>query len=269
MTDQRCLYPGDRNEALLSYLYGEGTLAERADFETHVSTCERCRSEVVDLRGVRSSLAEWVPPEPVRVFSFDGPSRPGAGRRVLTTLSAVPIWAQVAAAVLVMGVAAGVANLDVRYDANGLRIRTGWRTVPPPPVASQPSSDAPWRSELTALEDRLRSDLRPQAPAPVTVASTSSASGSPNVSAAANGDLLRRVRALVEESERREQRELALRLAEAMRELNAQRQADLTKIDRSIGAMQNNTGLEILRTRETINNINNYLVRTSSQQRPQ
>ena len=54
-----------------------------------------------------------------------------------------------------------------------------------------------------------------------------------------------------------------------MRELNAQRQADLVKIDRSIGAMQNNTGLEILRTRETINNINNYLVRTSSQQRPQ
>ena len=80
---------------------------------------------------------------------------------------------------------------------------------------------------------------------------------------------MRRVRAMVDDSERRQERELALRLAEAMRELNAQRQADLVKIDRSIGAMQNNTGLEILRTRETINNINNYLVRTSSQQRPQ
>ena len=42
----------------------------------------------------------------------------------------------------------------------------------------------------------------------------------------------------------------------------------ITEIDRSIGAMQNSTGLEILRTRETINNINNYIVRTSSQ-RPQ
>jgi hypothetical protein len=76
------------------------------------------------------------------------------------------------------------------------------------------------------------------------------------------------VRALVEESERRQQRELALRLGEALRDVSAQRQSDLARIDRSIGAMQNSTGLEILRTRETINDINNYIVRTSSQ-RPQ
>ena len=45
---------------------------------------------------------------------------------------------------------------------------------------------------------------------------------------------MRRVRALLEESEKRQQRELALRVAEVLRDVNAQRQADLMKIDRSL-----------------------------------
>ena len=38
----------------------------------------------------------------------------------------IPAWAQAAAAVLLLGVAAGLANLDIRYDGEGLRVRTGW-----------------------------------------------------------------------------------------------------------------------------------------------
>ena len=77
---------------------------------------------------------------------------------------------------------------------------------------------------------------------------------------------LRRVRAVVDESERRQQRELALRLAEAIREVNAQRQADLVRIDRNIGAMQNNTGREMLRQR---NEMLNYVSVRTAQQKPQ
>jgi hypothetical protein len=103
---------------------------------------------------------------------------------------------------------------------------------------------------LTALEQRLRADL-------------SQPSASAAAAGSSNGEALRRVRTLVDESERRQQTELALRLAEAMREVNAQRQADLVRIDRNIGAMQNNTGREMLRQR---NEMLNYVsLRTASQ----
>ncbi len=71
---------------------------------------------------------------------------------------------------------------------------------------------------------------------------------------------------LVDESERRQQSELALRLGEAMREMNAQRQADLVGIDRNIGTMQNTTGRELLRQR---NYMLNYVTLRTAGQRPQ
>jgi len=89
------------------------------------------------------------------------------------------------------------------------------------------------------------------------------APASPSVT---SNETLRRVRALVDERERRQQRELALRLAEAIRDINAQRQADLVRIDRNIGAMQNNTGREMLRQR---NEMLNYVSLRTSSQRPQ
>ena len=61
---------------------------------------------------------------------------------------------------------------------------------------------------------------------------------------------MRRVRALIDESERRQQRELALRVAEVVRDVNAQRQADLVKIDRSLGFIQNSTSASMMKQRE-------------------
>ena len=180
----------------------------------------------------------------------------------------IPAWAEVAVAMLCFGVGAALANLDVRYDSHGLQVRTGWSTAAPVTVAEtgQPAvaasrDDAPWRAELTALEQRLRADLR-QPPTNVTNVTANPA----NPVNAVNPELLRRVRALVDESERRQQTELALRLAEAVREENAQRQADLVRIDRSIGAMQNNTGREMLRQR---NEMLNYVSLRTASQRPQ
>src|SRR6185503_12201003 len=42
----------------------------------------------------------------------------------------LPVWAQTAAALLFLGVSAGIANLDVHYDQSGLSIRTGWSRSP-------------------------------------------------------------------------------------------------------------------------------------------
>jgi putative zinc finger protein len=273
MTENICRYSGNRDQAIVSYLYSEDggfDPAERAAFDAHLAICERCRSELAAFEEVRRSLGRWSPPEPARLrsrdlLSFDAGSRrpPPVSRGFWRE---IPAWAQVGAALLCLGVGAGMANLTVRYDANGLELRTGWSAGPWAPVARDsqpvagtvggPGNDVPWRADLTALEQRLRADLRQPPPAVVTAATTGTS---------INNDALRRVRALVDESERRQQRELALRLAEAVSEMNAQRQADLVRIDRNIGAMQNNTGREMLRQR---NEMLNYVsLRTAS--RPQ
>ena len=66
---------------------------------------------------------------------------------------------------------------------------------------------------------------------------------------------MRRVRQLMQESERRQESELALRMAEAVRELQMQRQADLVKIDHTLGLIQNRTGMEVMRTQRQMNSL--------------
>ena len=282
MAENICRYSGDRDQAIVSYLYGDDggfDVAERAAFDAHVATCDRCRAELAAFEGVRTTLGAWSPPE---FPSISLPRRSSASSPSGGGWRDIPAWAQVAAAMLFVGVGAAIANLDVRYDANGLQVRTGWSTAveapavqPNQPIARTgqgPIVEAPWRAELTALEQRLRADLR-QAPGPGNPgnpanpgnnAANGAAPGNPtNV---ISNETLRRVRVLVDESERRQQRELALRLAEAIRDINAQRQADLVRIDRNIGAMQNNTGREMLRQR---NEMLNYVSLRTASQRPQ
>ena len=128
MTDSSfCGYDGDRESALIACLYDDGTDGpERALFEAHLFTCAICREELAALRGVRSQLARWAPPEPA-IGTIRNPqpaiSNP---QSAMPWWRQVPAWAQVAAALLFLGVSAAIANLDVRYDASGLNVRTGW-----------------------------------------------------------------------------------------------------------------------------------------------
>ena len=65
MTDSVCGYPGDRDEALVTYLYDDGDAdAARAMFEAHLMTCAQCSEDLAALRGVRAQLGRWNPPEP-------------------------------------------------------------------------------------------------------------------------------------------------------------------------------------------------------------
>jgi hypothetical protein len=76
--------------------------------------------------------------------------------------------------------------------------------------------------------------------------------------------VLQRVRALLTESEQRQQREMSIRLAQVLRDVDMQRRMDLARIEDTFGQMQGVTGAELLQQREVIN----YLRRVSSQ-RPQ
>jgi len=274
-----CTYLDDRDETLIAYLYDDIDAATRATFEAHVSSCAACRAELDGLRGVRRQLAAWAPPE--RQAVADSQQSPDNGQQFprLSTVNSrlptvdsrrtsgkqwlpdVPAWAQVAAAILIVGVAAGIANLDIRYDANGLSIRTGWSTAAAPArtdtVANSVATTVT-RAELVALEQRLRDEVRTLQAGAHAVAATDAQP----VRASADGDLMRRVRTMLDEGEKRQQRELALRVGEVLRDVSAQRQADLVRIDRSLGLVENNLGVEVLKQRERVN----YLLRANQRQ---
>ena len=67
------------------------------------------------------------------------------------------------------------------------------------------------------------------------------------------------MRALVAESEQRQQRELALRMGQVVREVDPQRRADLVRIEQNMGQLEGATGQTADSLREQIN----YLVRVS------
>jgi hypothetical protein len=264
MKDERnmlemCTYSG-RDDLLVAYLYDDIEPADRATFNAHLARCGRCSHELDELRGVRTTLSVWTPPEPVlhhqpRATSPAARSIISEPRATPRSWHDVPAWAQVAAAVLLLGVSAGIANIEVRRDTTGWTVSTGWwksssivskNSAPPEAPAA-----APWRADLVALEQQLRNEFHAVAPRAVPAAATIS-----------DADLQRRVRSILEESERRQERELALRVAEVMKDVNAQRQADLVKIDRSLGFIQSSTYGEQMKQREVVN----YLLKVSQKQ---
>jgi len=253
MTDTTCTYTGNRDDALIAYLYEEIDPVILAAFDAHLASCARCRSDLADLRGVRAGLAQWAPPEPAfKVSSLQSP--------VPSRWREIPAWAQVAAALLVLGVSAGIANVNVHYGADGLTVRTGWSSraeAPSPPSGAKADAKAePWRADLTALEQQMRSEIRAASLANASAAPAARTASAP----ASDADLVRRIRAL-EDGSKQQQREFQLQLATALRDVNAQRRADLVRIDQNLGLIQNNTGIEVAKQREMLN----YLVRASSQ----
>lgn len=252
-----CMGGGQRGEQLVAYLYDDLDSSERAAIEAHLSLCGVCRKELAALGAVRVELGRWSPPEPARGFAPSPPpqrTRP----RLWATLSDIPVWAQAAAAVLCVGVAAGVANLNVTYNGDGLMVRTGWLGSSAPDgdatdavgavAASAP--ERPWEFDLAELERELRAELGTGGAA--ALSSQATAESSANVT---------RVQALIGESEQRQRRELALRLAEVLRDVEGQRRDDIEKIGRSLGVIQanlgvmQNTGVEVMRQRQMINDL--------------
>jgi hypothetical protein len=245
----------DDKALLVAYLYDEVTAEERGLVDAHLAACAACRRELAELRELRVDLAAWTPPEPApgfRIVREDPPRAPAAWWRA-------PAWgfAWAAAAVVVVAVGAALAALDIRYDREGLTIRTGWRRAAPPEVRAVAGA-AEWRAALDALESRLR-QLEAAQPA----AATGQAAPGPTraVSAAAVDEaaLLRRVAALIDQSEARQRRELALRMAELVRDLDAQRRADWVRLQQAFGRLEQLTGASVMQQRD----LWNYVMRVA------
>jgi hypothetical protein len=113
------------------------------------------------------------------------------------------------------------------------------------PSLAQPSVS---RSELAQLEERLQAELARLSRAAAPVATPAQAS-----TRADDEALLKRVRALLSESEERQRGELALRTAQVLRDIEIQRKVDMATVQQDIGKIQGVTGAELRRQQDLTN----------------
>jgi hypothetical protein len=238
------------NAALVSYLYGECEPDERATIHAHVAVCVACAAELAALESTRAQLASWSPPDAELGFTITRAAAPSSSTRVRPWawfVQPLPAWAQLAAAVALFatGVALGVVGGTMRATPSTVATSAAPPASPAPGERVTPAS-------LDALEQRLRGEiaqLAPSSPSPTTPQSP------------ADARLLSRVRALIDESERRQQRELALRTAQIVRDFDSQRRVDLEQIQRNFGQIEGLTNAEVREQRQMLN----YLMRVSQQ----
>jgi anti-sigma factor RsiW len=256
----------DDKERLVAYLYDEIGDTERAAIERHLATCASCADEIEELRAVRVDLGRWQPPDVELGFRVVRETAPAA-----RAWWRPPVWVPTAlAAGLVLAVGAGLANVRVEAGNGVVTLRAGWSQPPAPAQAATPASAAPTlpvkagmseaevQQKLAALETKLRADFATSSHQPAAVP-VSLASNASNID---RGELLQQVKTMLEESERRQQRELATGLLRLAQDVDTQRRTDLVRFEQGFGQIETLTAQEAARQR----NINNYLVRVSQRQ---
>jgi hypothetical protein len=232
-------------ETLVAYLYGDISPDQVREVERHLRTCEPCTEEIGALQMVRQDLESWVPPVPDLNFSIirqpAAAPQPAAVLRPQrwSTFRTVPVWAQAVAAMLVVGVSAAIANVQVRYSADGLMVTTGWMSPAAPAAAAtrEPAaSKEEWRPALVSLEQSLRTELAQMKRTGDTTAIASRTSDAADTAA-----VLRRVQTMLDASEQRQREQTRLMLTQLSRDVDMQRRADLMRINQGFGTLQGRT----------------------------
>jgi Putative zinc-finger len=235
-------------DLLVGYVYDDITDIDRGRFERHLRECAACRAEVSAIRGVRDDLATWIPPEPHPGFQLTQPRRPSL--RAWWT----PALGLAAAAVIVLAAALAVANVEITYSANGVSVRTGW-------ARGGPDADARAAAGVRGREDEVLPAAQ-TTPAVLTamdrrlsLLEAAARSAAPSSQRVSDTEILRRVRDLLAQSESRQQQELALRIAQVIRDVDAQRLADLSRIQQGLGRIDAMTTAEAAAHRDLANYI--------------
>ena len=258
MTDPtRCPDPAD----LLVLLYDdEGDPADRAALEAHLNRCASCAEVMQSLNTTRGALGAWHAPRLPLGFAFV--------RTPERSRTATVLWrgGLAAAAVLVLAAASSLAQLRISYDQSGFSVSTGAvqaprpaaaaplagvsspaaeaTAVPAPPQAwvdAATKADAPWRADIELLATQLRGELtrlaeesRRTQPAAVAMRVAVPAAAPAAGRSMTDEELLRRVQDLLDQSEVRQQQNLALRVTELGRQFELVRQADIVQMEQTL-----------------------------------
>jgi anti-sigma factor ChrR (cupin superfamily) len=231
--------------ALVSYLYDECTPGERRAIGAHAAICGACAEELASLGATREQLAAWTPPEAQLGFRIVAETPPSNVLRPSGWWQKpMPAWAQAAAAALIFATGVTLGALRGTTAAPGPEASA----ARPAGATVAAGGAAVTRTDLAALEQRLRAEMSQAR----TVSQRAAASPD-------DARVLERVRAMIDESEQRQRRELAFRTTEVMRDFDAQRNDDLVKIERTLGQFDGTTGVEMAQQRQMLN----YLMRVS------
>jgi anti-sigma factor RsiW len=263
----------DDKATLISYLYGELDAAAKQAVDDHVAQCATCAAEVTALGNVRWELGLWSAPEADLDFAVVKKADLASSNvlRPARWWHSVPLWAQAAAAILVVAAGASIANLQIKSGPDGFSVSTGWmQHAAEPPTANGPgvapaalSATAEREAigrrvegQLASLERKLRDEIR----------ASRDQNATRIVATSDDGATLRQVRQLIADAERRHSQELAARFIEFTNDLNMQRRADMMTFSRAITAQD----AQMLRQRQMINTqgqlINNAIRVTNNQQ---
>lgn len=274
-------------ELLVAYLYEDLSGSERAGFEAHVRECAECRDELKALGAVRVDLAAWTPPQSdlgfrvVRGASETGHvlRMPAASWRAWWT----PAAGLAAAAVLVLAAASAIARVEVHRGPDGVTVRTGGSAFAPTgsagsfggtspvsvggvtPIVSQTglngqvangtaSSKSPIGEGVLTADVAFIAELERRLRALETASLRDGLRNASTLSArASDAEIVKRVRELLAQSERQQKGELALRIAQVMRDVDAQRIADLTRIQQGLGRIDATVTAEAASHRDLTN----------------
>jgi hypothetical protein len=231
--------------ALVAYLYDECEPEVRDTIAAHLGRCLSCSSEIESFGWTRRQLGAWTPPVADLGFQMGVP----ASELTLPWWRApLPAWAQAAAAVLIFGAGLSIGAARAPFGAD---------QTASPRASVVPVADTVSRDDLSQMEQRLKAEmtrLRTAAAVPAQASTSDEA-------------IMRRVQALVGESEERQRKEFTIRSVELARDFEAQRRVDLASVRQTVGQLQGTTGAEVRQQREAIDQINNYLIRVSQQGR--
>lgn len=130
-----------RKEDLVTYLYGEANVADRASFERHLDDCDGCRNGLTDFRRVRLDLGMWQLEQAARPEITLRRSRFDLLRELI---EAFPVWVRgaafIGAAAAMLLVALSVAGTRISLKDGDLAVSFG-RTGNPAPLAPAISSE--------------------------------------------------------------------------------------------------------------------------------
>jgi hypothetical protein len=161
--------------------------------------------------------------------------------------------------VLLLSVGAAIANLEVRYGGDGFVVRTGWGR-PAAQTAAIPTeksaipvavSSEEWTTRLRELDKRLQQ--LEQSGRQVRAAMTDAPESAET--RMSDAEVLREVRKIIAESESRQRRELALRVTQVVRDVDAARAGDLARVEQGLRQIQGLTDAELIRHRDTLNHL--------------
>jgi anti-sigma factor RsiW len=264
---------------LVSYLYDDLSNVARAAFERHLRACAECREELTAMRGVRADLLTWSPPEPDFAFRIVKEPRatndPRAAHAANVLRPDVPSWRGwfrpaagfAAAAVLVLAAAAGLARVEVRKDADGWTMRTGASAAVADGVVAGFGGFRAHDVHLTSASgDDVMASLERRIAALETAASRETSNvryASLQSARASNDEILKVVRDLLAQSESNQKRELAIRMAQLIRDLDSQRVADLNRMQAGIRSIDQNVAADAAQHREMVN----IMLATNSKQK--